>query len=246
MRKRAFALGLVALGGCHTLIGPTPPVEPADASPPEKRPVNDGPSGGLTPTGSTDGSIDDLPADSLTLAARCLDRGDAPAAVAHLRAHVGRHPEQLMIRSYLAELLLRSGQPADAAGEFERFVAAAQDATGPPRAHLVHSHTRLMEIARDTGDEYGEALHRGVGLLRLADQSADDGLRQELLFKAAKDLRRASELRPGDAKANGYLAEVYDRTGTRRAADVARRAARGSLPGSLTAAEHRRIELDAP
>ncbi|MBN9524248.1 hypothetical protein J0H58_38005, partial [bacterium] len=120
-------VALCASTGCQTLLGPPPP-ELA--------------------------SSDD---DPLTLAAEALERSDETGAAAHLEAHVRRHPDQPMFRAHLAELLWNLDRPADARVHFERFVADAQDATGPVRGHLVHCHTRLMEIARAADDPGAEA-----------------------------------------------------------------------------------------
>src|SRR5437763_9229121 len=102
--------------------------------------------------------------DALTRAAECLDRGDDAGAVPHLRTYVAAHPDAVMVRAHLAELLFRAGRHAEARGEFERSVADAQLSTGPAKGHLVHCHTRLMAIAEATDDAFHEQLHRAVGL----------------------------------------------------------------------------------
>jgi predicted Zn-dependent protease len=188
------------------------------------------------------------PADPLTLAAECLGRGDEPAACGHLETHVRRHPEQVMFRAHLADLLFRLGRLDEAKFHFERFVADAQAATGPPRAHLVHCHTRLMEVAQRTGDRPAELFHRGAGLLLLVRQqdadpaTRDGGFREEVLCKAIKALAEAKDLRPADPRVRLYLAEAYDRSGNRRGAEAARAAARNlTAPGALTPAEQRRL-----
>ena len=117
-----------------------------------------------------DAALSAAVADNLARAAACLDRGDSVGAVPHLAAHVKAHPDQVMVRAYLAELLFKLKRFDAAAGQFERFVAEAQPMTGPPRTHLVHCHTRLMQAAESAGDAYRESLHRGVGLLLLVQQ----------------------------------------------------------------------------
>jgi cytochrome c-type biogenesis protein CcmH/NrfG len=181
--------------------------------------------------------------DRLALAADALDRGDTPTAVAHLSAHVRSAPDDAMTRAYLAELLFKSGRSAEAAAEYERFVAAAQPLTGPANAHRVHAHTRLMSLAAAAGDEYREGLHRGIGLLLLAERWDADPARRdaaataETLSKAAAALREALAARPRDARASWYLSRVYARQGQPAAARAAARAARAAPPGGLTPAE---------
>ena len=50
--------------------------------------------------------------DALTRAAECLDRGDDAGAVPHLRTYVTEHPDAVMVRAHLAELLFRAGKEA--------------------------------------------------------------------------------------------------------------------------------------
>src|SRR5262245_35218489 len=84
---------------------------------------------GRRPIGSAD--------EALTRAAECLDRGDEIGALPHLRMYVNVHPEALMVRAHLAELLFRAGKPDEARGQFERFIADAQRASGQANAHRV-------------------------------------------------------------------------------------------------------------
>lgn len=180
-------------------------------------------------------------ADALTLAAESLERGDRSAAAAHLEAHVRRHPDQPMFRAHLAELLWKLDRPADAREHFERFAADAQDAAGPVRGHLVHCHTRLMEIARVADDPGAEAFHRGAGLLRLAEQP---GAGEEVLCQAVKALTEARDRRPGDARPLAYLALAHERAGNPRAAAAARAVARNATTtAGLTAVERRGLAL---
>ncbi|HEX4610526.1 MAG TPA: hypothetical protein VH092_20220 [Urbifossiella sp.] len=218
MRGWWLLVGVIVSAGCHTLLGPPPPELAAV----------------------------DEPDDPLTLAAECLQRGDKSAAATHLEAHVRQHPDQPMFRAQLAELLWKLDRPADARVHFARFVADAQDATGPVRGHLVHCHTRLMAIARDDGDAAAEAFHRGAGLLRLAEQPGGDdaGAREEVLCQAVKALTEARDLRPGDPRPLVYLALAHDRAGNPRAAATARSAARAAAStAGLTAAEQRGLAL---
>ena len=177
--------------------------------------------------------------DALALAAECLGRGDRANAAVHLETYVCRHPDQLMFRAQLAELLVRVGRDDAARVHLERFIADAQCATGAPRNYLVNAHTRLMEIAQRTDDHFAEVFHRGVGLLLLAkeqDKLADADLEfgEEMLCKSIKALGEAKELKPTDPRVRVYLAEAYDRSGNRRAAESERVAARsGFVPGQL-------------
>ena len=155
-----------------------------------------------------------------------------------------------MIRAYLAELLLRVGRSADARPQFERVVADAQRTSGPARGHMVHCHTRLMEIAAAGQDGYAEELHRGVGLLLLVRRwdaepgRRDDAEAERTLAKAAKALRSATAERPHDPRANLYLGEVYERLGQPSAARAAWRSALAGLPDpGLTAAERDRLAV---
>jgi uncharacterized protein HemY len=193
--------------------------------------------------------------DALNRAAECLDRGDEAGALPHLREHVRTYPEAAMIRAHLAELLVRLGRPAEARGHFERFVADAQTMSGPTHRHLVHCHTRLMELARRDHDLYREHLHCGIGLLLLVERwkaepdRQDPVLAEQTLVKALTALRIARNERPTDARANLYLAEVLDRLGQPGPACVARRTAHAGLPDpSLTHLEREKIEAahDSP
>jgi len=186
-----------------------------------------------------------LPVDSLTLAAECLDRGDDAGAVPHLKEHVRAHPDALVLRLHLAEVLRKIGRTDEARSQFERFVSDAQTADGPAATKLVHAHTRLMELA---DDEYGEHLHRGIGLVLLvrkwtADPERRDAVASEqTLAKAAKALKVAIELRPRDPRANLYLAEAFEGLGQPSAARTAIRTARAGMPdAAVTDAERERL-----
>ena len=98
----AFALGMA--GGFAPLSWP------ADAREAEPAPL------AATPAPATD---------RLTLAAECLDRGDDTGAVPHLKAHVKAHPDALILRLHLAEVLRKLGRTSEAANHFERFIRDA-------------------------------------------------------------------------------------------------------------------------
>lgn len=254
MRVWWLAVGAVAILGCESLrhtppLVPQPEILPRPASGGGQPPV-------ITPIGALASparpvieSSESPPTDSLTLAAECLERGNHAAAADHLEAYVRAHPEQLMFRAQLAEMLVRVGRDDAARVHFERFVAAAQAATGSPKDHLIHSHTRLMEIAQRADDRFGEVFHRGIGLLLLVKQQQhsaerDEAFCEEMLCQSMKALAEAKELKPGDARTRVYLAEVYDHMGNRRGAEVERTAARGGVAaGELTAVERNRLVL---
>jgi predicted Zn-dependent protease len=227
---------LLAVIGCQTLHAPAPEPAPPLVATNQDQAVLPAAAAEAAPT---------EPADRLTLYTECMGRGDQPAAAAHLDAYVRAHPDQLMFRAHLAELLLRLGRPTDARAQFEQFVADAQAATGPPREHLVHCHTRLMEIGQRADDRFAELFHRGVGLVLLA-KDADGEVGEEIVCRAIAALTAAKELRPADPRVCLYLADAHDRAGNRRAADVCRAAARNrSTPGSLTPCEQRSLAVRA-
>jgi predicted Zn-dependent protease len=183
--------------------------------------------------------------ESLTLAGEALSRGDDTTAATHFESYIGKHPDQLMFRLYLADLLFKLQRLPEARLHYERFVADAESAPGSPKNNLVHCRTRLMEIAQHSGDRFAELLHRGIGLALLAKVSREaesaepSAMREEILCTAIQTLREAARLKPHDPRVQVYLAEAYDRAGNRAAAATARAAARNNaLPGDLTPTEH--------
>lgn len=183
-------------------------------------------------------------ADHLAKAAACLDRGDEPAALPHLAAHVRARPDAVMIRAYLAELLLKLGKLDEARGHFERYTRDAAGMGGKPGEHLVHCHTRLMEIAQQQDDPYREKLHRGIGLVLLvrqweAEPTPPDPVQvEQTLAKAAAELREAKREKRADPRADVYAAEVWSRLGQPSAARAAARRAVAQMPdAALTTAE---------
>jgi Tfp pilus assembly protein PilF len=179
--------------------------------------------------------------ESLTLAGEAMSRGDDATAATHFETYVGKHPDQLMFRLHLADLQFKLQHLPEARYHYERFIAGAQSASGSPKSHLVHCHTRLMEIAQQSGDRYGELLHRGIGLTKIsreAESAEPSAPQEEILCTAIQALREAARMKPHDARVHLYLAEAYDRAGNRAAAATARTAARNNaLPGDLTPTE---------
>ncbi len=154
-------------------------------------------------------------ADHLRLAAEHLDRSDEAGAVPHLQAHLRQQPDSIMVRAYLGELLLKTGELAESKSHFELFARDAAGISAPARKHLVHVHTRLMELAGRTDDTFGEQLHRGIGLVLLvkqwrdADEPADAALTERTLVQAVKALKLADAERADDARVWFYLAEAW-------------------------------------
>lgn len=188
--------------------------------------------------------------DALGRAAECLERGDDRGALPYLRAHVQANPGAVMIRAHLAEVLYRLGKPDEARVQFERVIADTQPLTGGARKHLVHCHTRIMELAQAAHDVYAENLNRGIGLILLVKRwDAEPGRRDEVaaertLAKALAALRAAHDERPGDARANLYLADALGRLGQVSAARAALHAAKAALPDAgVTEQELERIEM---
>jgi tetratricopeptide (TPR) repeat protein len=248
-RGLRLALLFVAVAGCQA-VSPTPvrtapphPAAPA-AAPQALRaslPAE------VIPVAAIAEPLDSPPPDALSLAADCLDRGDESAAARHLEKHISEHPDQVVFRAQLAELLARLDQLPEAQAHYEAAAASAQD--GPPvvRKNLVRYHTRLMEIARQRADVYAEHLHQGIGLYlvagRLSD-SAEAGDVERLLCKAAKALKEAQDLRPDDARPAWYLYRVWSQLEQPRPAERALRKAVANAPFSrLTPAEARELAL---
>jgi tetratricopeptide (TPR) repeat protein len=186
----------------------------------------------------------------LSLAAAYLEVGDEDGACPQLAKYVAAHPENLVIRNHLAELLLRLHHLAEARAEFERFIADAQQQGGPASKNLIHCHSRLMEISEEDADEYGEHLHRGIGLFLLAQERValpdpEGKLPTEgLLCKAAGELTLARLKRPDEARPCWYLYEVWSRLPMRQPALQCLHAAEAAAPFTyLTPTEQRGLQL---
>jgi hypothetical protein len=234
-----FVAGLAA--GCEALRPAQPAVPPADALPrtairpalQPQPPVEVLRASAQLPVVPTAAQV--VPEDTLLLVAKCLERADHRGAATHLERYVCSNPDQLLFRMQLAELYLRCDQPAEAKCHYERFVADAAGAAALG-SHVVAGHIKLMGMAQRSGDRFGELYHRGVGLLLLvkeqdAAKDRDVVFCEEMLCKSLRALTDAKELKPGDAQVRLRLAEVLDRTGSRRAAGAERTAARESVTG---------------
>ena len=228
MRMRAFPFCLLlAATGCATLAafeaGPEPATEPIAALSPARRLWEQGQI--AMHRGQPDVAIacykQSLELDPrfsqahLSLAAAHLELGDDEAACPHLGRYVEARPDQIAVRGHYAELLYRLKHKREARDQFERFIVLAQEAGGPAAKSLLHSHSRLMEIAEQQEDAYAEHLHRGIGLLLLARARADlsnesrDPTGEGLLCKAAGELTLAREEQPNEARAGWYLYQVW-------------------------------------
>jgi tetratricopeptide (TPR) repeat protein len=253
MRHGWLLLGLLGLG-CHGVL----PAEPDAEQPQAKELWQQGQT--ALRQGRTDESIalyqQSLAADPsltrnhLSLAAAYLEKGQDALACTHLAEYVKAHPEHVSMRVHLAELLLRLHRADEARAEFERTIADAQDQPEERGRHLFHCHSRLVDIAEETGDEYGEYLNRGIALYVLARERATlpdpDGelSTQALLCKAAGQLGLAGQQRPEEARPCWYLYEVWSQLAQREMALRWLREADDAAPFSyLTPAEQRSLEL---
>jgi tetratricopeptide (TPR) repeat protein len=185
----------------------------------------------------------------LSLAAAYLALGEDRQALPQLEHYIRARPEHLSVRAHYAELLLRLDRPADARGHFERCVADAQQAQKEDQ-HLVHCHTRLMEIAERLGDDYSAHLNRGIGLYHLARQRSsleDDSageVAESLLCKAAAELTLARLQQPDAVRPCWYLHEVWSRLAQRQPAQRWLRSADSCVTvADLTPVERRNLRL---
>lgn len=186
----------------------------------------------------------------LAQAARHLEDGDEEAALPCLTRYVEAHPDHATIRAHLAELLLRMQKPAEARSHLERYIADAQRQGDLAARHLVHSHTRLVEIATSQGDEFSEHLYRGVGLYLVAEsvlkQDAEDPSAQRILFQAIAELKLAVAIQPEEPRPHWYLYECWANLGQSQPARTHLLRARKLAPlGGLTSCEREMLALAA-
>jgi hypothetical protein len=187
----------------------------------------------------------------LSVAASLLEQGEPAAAAPHLEKYVAAFPRHHIVRAHFAELLLRLHRLPEARRHFERFVADVQDVPELASKHLIHCHSRLMEIAEAEADEYQEHLHRGIGLYLLACERAALGdvesgelCAESVLCRAAGELALARHQRRGEAQPCWYLYEVWSRLSQRQPAMRHLREADAAAPFSyLTPTERRNLQL---
>lgn len=187
----------------------------------------------------------------LSLAAAYLARGQDEQAAVQLDRYLKAQPDHYVVRGQYAELLRRLDRLGEARAQFERFEADIQDHETLAQQHLVHCHSRLMDIATAIEDDYALHLHRGIGLYWLArqraelDEEEDGRLSSEgLLCQAASELVQARRERPDEARPCWYLHEVWSSLGQRQPALRWLHAAEDAAPFSyLTPVEQRNLHL---
>ena len=195
-------------------------------------------------------SQDESPADHLAEASRCIERDDLQSAGAQLAIYLDSKPDSQTIRVQYAEILASLKRRLEARGQFNQFLALAQEQKTEAGATMIHVHRRLMEIAEEANDEYGVHLHRGIGLYLLGQRRAQiDSAEQDmpaegLLCKAAAELTLAHDERPNEAQVSWYLFQVWSQLGQRHAALARLREARDAAPFSyLSPVESRKLSL---
>ncbi len=186
----------------------------------------------------------------LSLAAAYLALGQDELAAEQLERYLRTQPDHCVVRGQYAELLLRLDRTEAARAQFERFDADLQDHDALARQHLVHCHSRLLDIAQAEEDEYAMHLHRGIGLYWLARRRGElsdadaEPSSEGLLCQAASELTLARRRRPDEARPCWYLHEVWACLGQDQPARRWLRAAESAAPFSyLTPAEHRSLYL---
>jgi tetratricopeptide (TPR) repeat protein len=209
--------------------------------------------------GQTDHAIDlfqqslkidsELTRNYLSLAAAYSAKGDDGRAVENLTRYVQQQPDHVVARAHLAEMLLKLKRPEAARVQFEHCERLFQDHPEIPADRLIHCESRLMELAEGGQDEYGEHLHRGIGLHLLACQRAllpdpdDEHAVEGVLFKAVAELSAALTLQPDAARPCWYLYKVWSRLGQPHPAQRWLHAAEDAAPlNDLTPAERRDLQ----
>lgn len=186
----------------------------------------------------------------LSLAAAHLALGQDRESIPQLAAYLKARPEHFLVRMPYAEVLSRLERHTEARSQLEQFVVAVQQNQRLADDHLVACHTRLMEIGERLGDEYGERLHRGIGLHLLAVKRLEAGgptakaRAEELLCKSAAELTIARLLEPSEARPWWYLHLVWNQLGQSHPAQKSLNAAETCLGiDQLTPAERRDLHL---
>lgn len=186
----------------------------------------------------------------LSLAAAYLAQGREEQAAEQMEKYLQAQPDHSVVRGQYAELLLRLDRLGEARDQLERFEADLQERETASWQHLVHCHTRLMDIAERIEDDYGLHLHRGIALYWLARQrselkDAGEVLSSEgLLCQSASELVLARRARPDEARPCWYLHEVWTQLAQRQPARRWLRAAEeAALFSYLTPAELRGLHF---
>ena len=222
MLPRARWLVCLACLGCHVAPNTAPPTE----------------------------SLPPLRKSHLSLAAAALADGDDEQACDHLSRFVQTQPEHRNARFFLAELLLQRGQHAAARAHYEQTIAACQAGEHADLRHLLHCHGRLLAIAEALDDEYEIELHKGIGLVLLAQARGQLGDPagelpvEALLCRAAGCLAAAHALRPEEARPCWYLHVVWRQLGQTQPSQRWLSEAHAAAPfSSLTPAEQHSLAL---
>jgi tetratricopeptide (TPR) repeat protein len=188
--------------------------------------------------------------DHLAEASRCIERDDLKSAAAQLEIYLSAKPDAQTVRVQYAEILASLNRRAEARGQFNQFLAIAQEQKTQGGATMIHVYRRLMEIAEEAHDEYGVHLNRGIGLYLLSQQRAQLGAGEQempvegLLCKAAAELTLAHDERPDEAQVSWYLYQVWSKLGQRHPALVRLREAHDAAPFSyLSPAESRKLSM---
>lgn len=186
----------------------------------------------------------------LSLAAAYLAQGQEEKAAEQMETYLKAQPDHCVVRGQYAELLLRLNRLDEAREQFERVEVDLQEHETANWQHLVHCHTRLLDIAERIEDDYGLHLHRGIALYWLARQrnelkDAGDVLSSEgLLCQSASELVLARRARPDEARPCWYLHEVWSQLAQRQPATRWLRVAEeAALFSYLTPAELRGLHF---
>lgn len=157
--------------------------------------------------------------EQMELASAAFEAGDDGTAARHLGRYVSQRPDHLIARAQLAELLYREGKRHEARLHFEAFIAQAQEHQDRAFRFLIHSHSRLVDIAEADEDVYEEHLQRGIGLYLLACRRAQESDPQgehstdSLLCRAVSEFQEARALEPDEARPHLYLHLIWARLG---------------------------------
>jgi tetratricopeptide (TPR) repeat protein len=181
----------------------------------------------------------------LSLAAALLEQTREEEAVVCLDRYLAAEPTHHAVRAHQADLLLQMGRRLEAQEQYERVVRDTQPDETRYGDQLVHCESRLMDLAAANEDDYGERLHRGMGLYYLAHQACDEGplTHEGLLFKAAGELGAARLERPDEARPCWYLHLVWKELGQQQPANRWLHAAAEAAPfTSLT--PHEKCSLE--
>ncbi len=150
----------------------------------------------------------------LVNAAAHLETHDRSRAADLLDQYLQRNPAALIVRLQLGELYFKMEQLDLARLHVQQALTQAEEQGDLPLRYLLHGHSRLMDIAAATGELFEEELHRGLGLLLLAEKRMQETQpkevpAEELLGKALKAFQRGVQLRPADARPQLYLVSVW-------------------------------------